>query len=641
MIVATAGHVDHGKTLLVKALTGVDTDRLPEEKRRGMTIDLGFAYLPLEGAETIGFIDVPGHERFIHNMLSGVGGIDFGLLIVAADDGPMPQTTEHLAIIDLLGVCKGAVALTKIDRVLSQRVVEMQRDIASLLSSTKLQGSPIFPVNALTGTGIEALKQHLICAARDTVARAKNGNFRMTVDRCFTVAGAGLVVTGTAISGALHTGEQVRLLPAGVSARIRSIHAQNTPSEICRAGQRCGVNLTGAGLGRDSISRGTWLAAGPVPDAVLKFDARLRVLASEKEALQHWTPVHVHMGALDVNGRVAVLEGSEIVPGASGLVQLVVNQPACVVRGDGFVIRDQSAQRTIGGGRVIDIFPPARNRAAHNRLKYLAAMEIESDSTAFDTLLHAATSGLRLDRFAANRNLTPSELTEILTRAEVKVVSCKAGNLAFTRERWKALKQTFLAALKAGHEGTAGLTALSEERIFSAHGTRLPREAAVAVGSELLREGAIVRDASGLRLSSHQPKLSAPDAATWMKLEPVLKQFPMRPPNTRELAGMLREDPKKVEAFLVRASRLGIVVQLSDNRFFLPEALRRLAEIVHKLAVVREDRLVTAADLRDKIGGGRKVAIEILEHFDRIKFTRRIGDAHLVLGEGVCYPASR
>jgi selenocysteine-specific elongation factor len=602
MIIATAGHVDHGKTLLVKALTGVDADRLPEEKRRGMTIDLGFAYLPVESGEPIGFIDVPGHERFIHNMLCGVAGIDFVLFIIAADDGPMPQTAEHLAILDLLGVSNGAVALTKVDRVTPSRVDEMRDEIAALLAGTALEGVPVFPVSAVTGHGIAELKIHLIHASRDCPARAESGNFRMAIDRCFTIVGAGLVVTGTAVSGTVAVGGQVRVLPANLAARIRAIHAQNTPSEAGRAGQRCALNLAGAGLKHDLIRRGDWVVAGSVPDPASKIDARLRVLSSEAEPLAHWTPVHVHLGASDVTGRVALLEGSRIAPGSSALVQLVLDQPMGALRGDGFIIRDQSAQRTVGGGRVIDIFPPARGRAKPERLAYLAAMENGDDEAALTALLNAAPNGLEWSRFTANRNLTPQQADRLLARSSLRVVATPAGPLAFSRAQWDKLKA-------------------------AAHGTRpggraLPPEVAHQVTAELIREGAVVKPA---------PKLDAADTALWQKMAPLLEQHPLRPPAVHELAAAIAHDPKKTEALLVRASRLGLAVRVSSNRFFRPEALKRLGQMAETLAAGSADRLVTVAAFRDCTKIGRTVALEVLEYFDRIKFTRRVGDAHQII----------
>jgi len=631
MIIATAGHVDHGKTLLVKALTGIDADRLPEEKRRGMTIDLGFAYLPVESAESLGFIDVPGHARFIHNMLCGVAGIDFVLLIVAADDGVMPQTEEHLAILDLLDVGQGAVALTKVDRVAPSRIAEVRDEIEALTAGTTLAAATVFPVSATTGEGIQALKDHLVRADRDCRIKTGSGNFRLAIDRCFAVAGAGLVVTGTAISGSVAVGDQVRILPAGLSVRVRSIHAQNAPVESGRAGQRCALNLAGPGLKHELISRGDWIVTGDVPAPVSKFDARLQILKTEQRPLEHWTPAHVHLGASGVTGRVAVLESPRIAPGADALVQLVLDRPLGALRGDGFIIRDQSAQRTIGGGRVIDVFPPARGRARPERLAYLAVMEGGDHLKVLKALLDDASNGLNLSNFAANRNLTTSETDQLIALSGTKVVATSIGMLGFTQARWEKLKAVALETLAAWHRRAPNSLGPTEDRIFEGSGVRLPREAAAALVAEMVREGVIIKEAAGVRLPSHQPKLTAADAALWKRVAALFDESPMRPPTVHDIAVAVREDPKKIESFLVRAMRLGMLVRLTDNRFFRPDALRRLSKIIAELATGNGDHMVTAAQLRDRIQIGRTVAIEILEFFDRIKFTRRVGDAHEVV----------
>ncbi len=626
MIVATAGHVDHGKTSLVKALTGVDTDRLPEEKRRGLTIDLGFAYLPLEGAPTIGFVDVPGHERFIHNMLCGVAGIDFVLLVVAADDGPMPQTREHLAILDLLGVSRGAVALTKIDRVEPGRIDEVSVEIARLVSPTSLAGAAIFPVSTVTGEGLAGLAAHLADAARDLPARDPNGNFRLAIDRCFTIAGAGLVDTGTVMSGTVCLEDQVRVLLAGASARVRSIHAQNAPAREGRAGQRCALNLAGIDGSRAAIARGDWIVQGGVPAPVRRIDARLRVLPDEKHALKHWTPVHVHLGAAEVTGRVAVLEGSAIAPGESAKVQLVLERAIGALRADRFIVRDQSAQRTLGGGRVIDVFAPLRGRAKPERMAYLAAMERDDDATALGALLDLSTGGLDLERFAANRNLSSAKAASVFAGQPMKL----ASRIAFSNAHWSSLRETALAALTDWHRRFPAAVGPAEDRLLDGCGVRLPREAHAAVAAELVREGAIVREGTGVRLATHQAMLDPADAALWRDVRPRLEEGDLRPPTVHELAAATGLDPAKLESALARMARLGLLVRLSRNRFFLPDMLRRLGEIAE--AQARESGgPLTAAAFRDRSEIGRNLAIEVLEYFDRVKFTRRVGDGHVLL----------
>jgi selenocysteine-specific elongation factor len=616
VIVATAGHVDHGKTSLVKALTGVDADRLPEEKKRGMTIDLGFAYLPLSSG-VVGFVDVPGHERFVHNMLSGVPGIDLALLVVAADDGPMPQTREHLAILDLLGVSRGVVALTKIDRVAPGRVSEVAAEIGTLLEPTSLAGAPVFPLCNASGAGVGALKAHLEKAARETVRRDPQGNFRMSVDRCFTVAGAGLVVTGTAMSGSIALGDEVRALLAGASARVRSLHAHNAPAKSGRSGQRLALNLASI-EGNKPIARGDWIVRGELPPPVRRIDARLRNVDSLP--LAHWTPVHVHLGAAHVPGRVAVLEGAAIAPGESARVQLVLGQPAGAVRGDRFVVRDQSARRTVGGGAVIDVFPPARGRARPERLAWLAAMELGDDAAALRALLAQAAAGVELARFAANRNL---RAPEVPLRDEMKI----AAGRGFAPGAWQGLKTATLDALALLHERTPESAGAPEDRILES--PRLPRAVLAALAEELEAEGSVVREGARIRLAAHRARLGSADAALWTLAHAALEKAALRPPALGDLAAALHIDARKLESALSNAALQRLVVRVSKTRFFLPAALRRLEEIAR--AAASSGGTVSAAAFRDSSGIGRNATIEVLEYFDRVRLTRRVGDTHVLV----------
>ena len=617
MIVATAGHVDHGKTSLVKALTGIDADRLPEEKRRGMTIDLGFAYLPL-ASTVVGFVDVPGHERFVHNMLCGVPGIDLALLVVAADDGPMPQTREHLAILDLLGVSRGVVALTKIDRVPPEQVSEVAAGIGELLAITSLAGAPLFPVSSVSGAGVEALKRHLEIAARDTALRGTRGNFRMSVDRCFSIAGAGLVVTGTAISGEIALGDEVCARLAGSNARVRSIHAHNAAAKTGRAGQRLALNLAGV-EGRKPIARGDWIVRGDVPAPVRRIDARLRVV--DAQPLAHWTPVHVHLGAADVLGRVALLDAKEIAPGETARVQLVLDQAIGALRGDRFVVRDQAARRTLGGGAVIDVYPPARGRAKPARLAWLAAMELDDDAAALRALLALAPAGVDLARFAANRNLRGADY-------QAGVPMRIAGGLGFAPQAWSELKTDALKELAAWHASAPQSAGLPRQKLVASR--RLPPGAQAALVDELVAGGAVVREALGLRLAGHRAKFSGADAGTWDAALGLLEKDALRPPSLAALAAALKIDVKQLDGVLSQAARQGLVVRVSKTRFFLPAALRGFEETAR--AAAQAGGAITAAAFRDRSGIGRNAAIEVLEYFDRIKFTRRVGDTH-VLGK--------
>ena len=376
MIIGTAGHIDHGKTSLVGALTGVDTDRLKEEKARGISIDLGFAYRTLANGARIGFIDVPGHERFIHTMLAGAGGIDYALLVVAADDGVMPQTREHLAILDLLNVSRGIVALTKSDLVPDERLMAAEIEVEGILVGTVLERAEILAVSSTTGEGIAELEARLSAAALEAGRRSAAGRFRLAVDRSFTIQGAGTVVTGTVLSGEVGVGDTVTVSPRGLMARVRSIHAQNEKAQRSRAGDRCALNLAGEGIGRDAIVRGDMVVDPTLHAPTARIDAELSVLASETKAIGQWVPVHLHHASCEAPARIVLLQDEPVAPDSRGFAQLVLDRPICAAVGDRFVVRDTSAGRTIGGGRFIDLRAPARRRRLPERRAQLEAMAI-------------------------------------------------------------------------------------------------------------------------------------------------------------------------------------------------------------------------------------------------------------------------
>ncbi|HZW72948.1 MAG TPA: selenocysteine-specific translation elongation factor, partial [Caldimonas sp.] len=385
MIIGTAGHIDHGKTALVRALTGVDTDRLPEEKARGISIDLGYAYAPLSEGGVLGFVDVPGHEKFIHAMLAGATGIDFALLVVAADDGVMPQTREHLDILALLGIARGAIALTKIDTVDEARAAEVRDELQSLVAGTPLRDAKVHAVSTRTGTGIDALRTVLEAEAGCFARHADDRHFRLAVDRSFTLPGIGTVVTGTVHAGEIRVGSDAVVAPSGHAVRVRSIHAQNRVSDRGIVGQRCALNL--AGIARDAVGRGDWIVAAPIALSTARFDATLVILPGDNGALAGAAHVHIHLGAAHAVGRLVPLGDVTRNGSASRLVQVVLQHPIATWRGDRFIVRDASASRTIGGGTVIDPLAPGRYRKSPERLAILAALAEPSPGARIARLL--------------------------------------------------------------------------------------------------------------------------------------------------------------------------------------------------------------------------------------------------------------
>ena len=618
MIIGTAGHIDHGKTTLVKALTGVDCDRLKEEKTRGITLDLGYAYTP-----TLGFIDVPGHEKLIHNMLAGATGIEFALLVVAADDGPMPQTREHLEIIELLGIRRGAVALTKIDMVTVDRKNQAKTEITELLAGTALADAPIFPVAAVSGEGIAELRAHLEATAAAQGERQAAGGFRLAIDRCFTLAGAGTVVTGTAFAGNIKTGDQLLLSPPGKAVRVRTLRVQDTAAESGHAGQRIALALSG--IEKSQIERGQWLVTPALHAPLRRFDARIRVLSGQPP-LKHWTPVHLHLGAEDVPARISLLGADEIAPGGEHWAQISVDRDIGALAGDRFILRDATARHTIAGGVVLDIFPPSRKKSSTERLAMLAAL---ADPDPAGALRHAAeqqAAGVDLTTHALNRNLDSATLAALCRQLNLKIV----GATAFAPSRWQALEIRLLAALAAEHERAPDLTGVERDRLRRLTLPILSRPAFDALLAAPLADGRIAQTNAWLHLPEHRVQLAAADRDLWLTLKPLLDAQPCNPPRVRDVARATGVGEDSVRALFKRIARHGDAWPVAPDHYFTAAAVAVLARTVATLN--QRDGCARAAPLRDEIGGGRKVAIHILEFFDRIGYTRRVRDTHILRG---------
>ncbi len=638
MIIGTAGHIDHGKTTLVKALTGVDADRLPEEKARGITLDLGYAYAPQADGSVLGFIDVPGHEKLIHNMLAGATGIDYVLLVVAADDGPMPQTREHLELLGLLGLDRGAVALTKCDAVDAARVVEARSEVAALLAGTPLEGSPLFALSATTGDGVAALRSHLEATAAGHTRRNAAGRFRLAIDRCFTLSGIGTVVTGTAFSGKVGAGDTAIVSPAGrdgLKARVKSLHVQDRPAERGQAGDRCALALAGDFEKKD-IERGMWLvdpAAARSPYFPLRrFQAEIRVPATQP-ALKHWTPVHVHLGAADITGRVALLEGDLLAPGASALAEILLDHVTLAVRGDRFVLRDASAQRSIAGGRVLDCFPPSRHKRSPERLALLNALRDDDPTTSLKLLAGQSGSGIDLTRFAANWNLADDTATALWQSASLRVIHAGAEHIGFSSPGWLALGDRLLAALATEHQRAPDMVGVERERLRRLTLPTLARAAFDALVAELLAAGRLAASRAWLHLPEHEASLAAGDRDLFAALRPLLDAQPFGPPRVRDVARDSGTAEDVVRQLFRRVARAGELYPVAHDHYFTADAVAQLATFVAELSAA--NGAARAADLRDRIGGGgRKVAIHILEFFDRIGYTRRVRDEHILRGTG-------
>jgi selenocysteine-specific elongation factor len=620
MIIGTAGHIDHGKTSLVRRLTGVDTDRLKEEKARGISIALGFAYWPQADGSVVGFIDVPGHEKFVHTMLAGAAGIDLLLLVVAADDGVMPQTREHVAIARLLGISEAIVAITKADLVDAQRIAAVEGEIATLLTAGPFAGAPMLSVSTMTGQGLPELSGLLAMHAREAQARQGDGAFRLAVDRCFTLQGAGTVVTGTVLSGSVTVGDSVVVSPGGLAARVRSIHAQNRPAERGTAGERCALNLAGPGITKDAIEHGDMVLAPALHAPTTRIDAEVTLLPGEKP-LTMWQPVRLHHASAEIGARVVLL-GDAIAPGTDGLVQLVLDAPLAAAALDRFVLRDTSASRTIGGGRFLDLRAPERRRRSPERLTQLAALGSSDPAEALHGLLAGPPHHADIDGFIRDRALGPNAEGDLTRRLGL----VRIGPLAMLPAQWQALAQATGERLDAFHAEHPDLPGIGLERLRFAVAPRWPAPLFRQALARLVEEDVLVPAGSWLRRPGHEARLSPEDEALWDRIMPLIAAHErFRPPRVRDIGHLLGRPEEEIRRLLRLTGRRGDVHEVALDHFFLRGTLAEMVGIANELAG-HHPAGFNAAQFRDRLDNGRKVAIQILEFFDRHGITIRRGD---------------
>ncbi len=614
MIVALAGHVDHGKTALVRALTGIDPDRLPDEKARGMTIDLGFAHAVLPDGQTVGFVDVPGHERFLTNMLAGVLSIDSTLLVVAADDGPMPQTHEHLAVLALTGVTDVGVAITKIDRVDSARVAAVSEEVRALLARAGYDKPDVMAVSAIAGTGMDGPRAWIAGKAAAWRRRSAAGGFRLAIDRGFVVPGTGLVVTGTVTSGTVSVGDRLLLSPSRLGARVRGIQVHHASASVASAGDRCALAITGSRIEKATVRRGEWLVAPALHAPTTRLDVRVRTV--EGRAVKHASPVHVHIGSASIGARVLV--------GADGFAHLTLQRETAALFGDRIVLRDDATGRVVAGGHVIDPFPPARRVARERRAESLAAMALPDARQALDALLRVE-GWVDLTRFGLARNLDGIDALGGGVRIG------RAGEpILVSRETKDALGQAMLAGMRVWHDKHPDLPGPGKAALLA--GLRAwPTALAEAELLERIARGEIVQRNAVYHLPGHQARLAAGDAAAWKRIEPAIAADRLRPPRVREVAALLSLPPEEAESLLVRLERFGLLVRVAPNRFFQPDGVVALGEIAAALAAESEDGAFTARAFNERSGIGRNLTIQVLEYLDKAGVTQRTGEfRHIV-----------
>ncbi|HYA35594.1 MAG TPA: selenocysteine-specific translation elongation factor [Candidatus Binataceae bacterium] len=626
-IIGTAGHIDHGKTALIKALTGQDTDRLKEEKERGISIDLGFAYFTLPNGTRTGIVDVPGHERFIRNMLAGAHGIDLVLFAIAADDSVMPQSEEHLDILHLLGVRSGIFVITKADLVDAARLKEVRDEIELLADGTALQSAPVIAVSAITGAGMDELRAEIVRQLQGFESRRPTGIFRLPIDRAFAMKGHGAVVTGTAIGSEVNVGQKLRILPDNHEVRVRSIQVHGEPVERAGLCQRVALNLTGTE--KFELRRGQVLADDQLDLVTRRIDVLLEIRPAAKRALKSNRRIRMFIGTTETLGRAIVLEDpTEIAPKARGLAQIVLDSPIIALAGDRFVIRDETNVRTVGGGIVLNPKgresrkPLATYRANLNALASAEGPEaIEALLDLQDTLALTARDVAHL----LNRPI--SEMARTLKDARFVKLSMGDEEGYTTTRKWEEIKRFALSALDQHHKSNP----LSQGFEMEALRSRLPYEIDPRVFRNLIdrlsRETEIVREESMLRLKSHRVKLTTNENQLGARIEKHLEKAGFEPPELKQLVEDLKlpPDPGKIRELMNAMERDGKIVKIATDLYFARPVLDVAREKL--TAYLGAQNEITAAAYRDLLGTSRKFAIALLDHFDRAGVTIRIGDA--------------
>ena len=618
-VIGTAGHVDHGKSTLVKALTDIDPDRLPEEKEREMTVDLGFAWMTLPSGREVSIVDVPGHERFIKNMLAGVGAIDLAMLIVAADESVMPQTREHLAILDILRIRRGLVVITKVDLVDEELVELVKAEVEDTLEGTAFEGCPMAPVSAYTGEGIDDLKAMIDDILNDTETRRDLGRPRLPIDRCFTVSGFGTVITGTLIDGAVAVGQQIELAPSGRQARIRGLQSHKSRLDAAAPGVRLALNLSG--ISRDDVMRGEVLTNPGWLRPTRRFDANLRMVKGAPHALKHNEGVTFHLFTSETTGRVRLLDADRLQPGSEGWVQVLLDDPVPMVKGDFFVLR--SSEDTLGGGQIADPNPRRRHRRfAPDVLERLTTLDAGASADVILTIADQM-GPCDLRTLSQRSNISEEEILErlgALVEAEEIVALGEMGvqgdAVVYSRRGWDILRNQAQVALQAYHNQYPLRRGAPPQELRSRLGVSQP--VYLRAAARLVDEGAIVDDNGVVRTADHRVELNDGQQTAIADYLDTLAAEPWSPPTDRPV------DPE----LLSHLQERGDVVRVNETVVFTAAAYEDMAgRVVEHL---NANGSVTVADARTIFGTSRKYVLPLLEYLDQQRITRRVGDERVL-----------
>ena len=628
VIVGTAGHIDHGKSSLVEALTGTNPDRLEEEKRRGITIDLGFAFLKL-GDVNFGLVDVPGHERFVRNMLAGAGGIDVVLLVVAADESIKPQTREHFDICRLLGIPRGLVAITKSDLVDQEMVDLVRLEVEEFVRGSFLEGAPVVAVSARTGAGLDALRRELVKVADAAPAKNVKRHFRLPIDRSFATKGFGTVVTGTLISGAVKVEEEIEVYPLGKRVRVRGLHSGGQAIERAVAGQRTAVNLSG--IDHTEVQRGMVLGAPGVFQPTRKLDARVTLLGSAKP-LRNRARAHFHQGSAEAIAEIILLEGAELAPGQSALAQLRLESEVVVLPEDRFILRQFSPVVTIGGGVVIDARARRHRRDDLAAREFLETLETGSREELLDALADAMPRGLTLEEVRARTGWLEGEIREtaakLVERKRLRILGEQPLTMA-SAEALEDCRAELQEAVEKFHAANLLLPGIPKQELRGRVGNPRPElfEAALA---DLINAGAVTVAGGLVQRAGRAIALSPEEARAKELIEKEFEQAGLTVPSVLAVLGKVPVEAARAQKILQILMREGTLVKVAEDFVFHRTAVVRLRELISTYRKERGDRITVIA-FKDVAGVSRKYAIPLLEFLDREHVTRRVGDERVIL----------
>jgi selenocysteine-specific elongation factor len=633
-VLGTAGHVDHGKTALIKVLTGVDTDRLKEEKERGITIELGFASLALPSGQTLGIVDVPGHEKFIKNMVSGAAGIDLVMMVIAADEGIMPQTKEHLHICSLLGISKGIVALTKTDLVEKEWLELVQSEIIEFLRGTFLEGAPIIPVSAFRQEGFPDLIKAIDVTVSKISEKADDGIFRLPADRIFTMKGFGTVVTGTLVSEHIKTGEEIEILPEGITARIRGIQVHNQPVEEAWAGQRTAINLQG--VEKSIIERGNVLVRPKTVWPSQRLDVFVESLTSNSKNLKNRALVRLHTGTSEIIARIALLDKDELAPGQKAFAQLILANKDVVVAGDRFVLRSYSPMTTIGGGQVIDPLPLKHKR--HNE-KIIADLNILQSGSLPEKISviteRTGFSGINLHGLNFRLGVNAKKIRETLD----SLFSTKKAILLESEDTtvisayfYNHLEELIGKNLDAYHKKNPLQEGISKEQLKETLGRTISTKLFNLALRNLVKKEAIVSDKNNVRLARHQVQLAGNLDSLRHNITRIYKEAELTPPSLTDVINDFKDQKVNAQSIIKLMLKDGDLIKINEELCFASGSLNKLRDDYKAMLV--KDGKATPATFKDLTGLSRKYIIPLMEYFDVNKLTVRVGD-HRILREKI------